>query len=47
MDLYLSVAMKDQQTFDKVIQKLEDETSDGFSAIANSLKCTRENLNNQ
>ncbi|WP_337078803.1 hypothetical protein [Bacillus subtilis] len=46
-DPFVSVAMKDQETFDKVIQGLEDRTSNGSSILANSLKVTREKLKNQ
>ena len=46
-DPFVSVAMKDQETFDKVIQGLENRTSNGSSILANSLKVTREKLKNQ
>ncbi|MGG0878057.1 hypothetical protein [Bacillus inaquosorum] len=44
-DPFVRVAMKDQETFDKVIQG--SRTFNGSSILANSLKVTREKLKDQ
>ncbi|MEC0400821.1 hypothetical protein ACO0DA_10360 [Bacillus subtilis] len=46
-DPFVSVAMKDQESFDKVIQELVGKASNGSSILANSLIVTREKLKNQ
>ncbi|MCY8056456.1 hypothetical protein [Bacillus inaquosorum] len=46
-DPFVRVAMKDQETFDKVIQGLEGRTFNGSSILANTLKVTREKLKDQ